>query len=116
MSPVNTSSSTLPLTEATFFVLLSLHPEPRHGYAILKDVAVLSHGRIVFSTGTLYGALKRLLEQGWIGRQAAAQPEGQRPRKTYALTALGRQVLAAEVGRLRLLVDAAGLRSAGEPA
>jgi DNA-binding PadR family transcriptional regulator len=105
----------LPLTEPTFFILLSLVPEPRHGYAILKDVESLSQGRIVFSTGTLYGALKRLLEQGWIERLDETGLKGNgRLRKAYAITALGRQVLAAEVSRLRTLVKAARLRSAGE--
>lgn len=60
--------TTSPLTEATFFILLSLSSAPKHGYAIMKEVKELSKGQIVFSTGTLYGALKRLLEQGWIKR------------------------------------------------
>jgi DNA-binding PadR family transcriptional regulator len=63
-----------PLTEATFFILLSLSPAPKHGYAIMKEVKALSNGRIVFSTGTLYGALRRLLEQGWIRRVATRNP------------------------------------------
>lgn len=58
----------LPLTETTFFILLSLSPKPKHGYAMMKDVESLSEGRIRLSTGTLYGAIKRLLEKGWIKR------------------------------------------------
>ena len=103
----------LPLTEATYFILLSLADEPRHGYAILKDVEALSLARIVFSTGTLYGALKRLLDTGWIERlddTALPEPGPGRPRKAYALTQLGRRVLAAEVARLRTLVKAARRR------
>jgi DNA-binding PadR family transcriptional regulator len=104
----------LPLTEATFFVLLSLAPAPRHGYAIMKDVQGLSAGRIVLSTGTLYGILKRLLEQGWIERLESDQPdETGRPRKEYQLTALGRQILTAELDRLQTLVTAAQQRMAG---
>ena len=53
-----------PLTEATYFIMLSLSREPRHGYAIMKDVQSLSEDRVILSTGTLYGALKRLLKQG----------------------------------------------------
>jgi DNA-binding PadR family transcriptional regulator len=103
----------LPLTEATFFILLSLAPGPSHGYAILKDVQTLSDKRIVLSTGTLYGALKRLLEQGWIERveDASSQDETGRPRKAYALTDLGRRIFSAEVARLRTLVSAANLRA-----
>lgn len=105
----------LPLTEATYFILLSLADEPRHGYAILKDVEALSQARIVFSTGTLYGALKRLLDTGWIERLddtalPGSEPGPGRPRKAYALTQLGRRVLAAEVARLRTLVKAARRR------
>jgi len=58
----------LPLTEPTFYILLSLAPEKRHGYAILKDVEALSNGNVSLSTSTLYGALGRLLDQGLIER------------------------------------------------
>lgn len=107
----------LPLTEATFFILLSLAPEPKHGYAIMKDVKALSDNRVVLSTGTLYGALKRLLERGWIARQdePVHNREG-RERKAYALTHLGRRILEAEVKRLGDLVSVARLRTTGEEA
>lgn len=114
--------SHLPLTEATFFILLSLAPEPKHGYAIMKDVGQLSGQRVVLSTGTLYGALKRLLGQGWIERvreeeQTQMEPtEAGRPRKAYALTDLGRRVLQAEMGRLDSLVTTARLQTAKGPA
>ena len=55
-----------PLSESTFYILLSLAPGPQHGYAMLKDVESLSGGRLRLSTGTLYGAIQRLLEQAWI--------------------------------------------------
>ena len=107
----------LPLTEAVLFILLSLAPEPKHGYAVMKDVQTLSENRVVLSTGTLYGALKRLLEQGWIERvedtSGAAEGSG-RPRKAYALTGLGRRILDAEVTRLRSLIVAARSRIAEE--
>ncbi len=111
-----------PLTEATYFILLSLAPGPRHGYAIMKDVRALSHGRVALSTGTLYTALKRQLDSGWIRRADDTQgtnksaPESEedhasgitgRQRKAYSLTSLGRQVLQAEVQRLEGLVSAA---------
>ncbi|MBI5290477.1 MAG: helix-turn-helix transcriptional regulator [Chloroflexi bacterium] len=102
----------LPLTEATLFILLSLAPEPKHGYAIMKDVQALSEERIVLSTGTLYGALKRLLEQRWIRRVNDPSANGDaRERKAYALTEQGRRVLRAEVSRLQKLVKAARLRA-----
>lgn len=101
----------LPLTEATFFILLSLAPAQKHGYAILKDVEALSEGRVRLSTGTLYGALKRLLDQGWIDRVDDAEAgEGGRPRKAYRLTRLGRRLLEAETARVERLARVARLR------
>jgi DNA-binding PadR family transcriptional regulator len=49
-----------PMTEALLLVLLSLAEEPRHGYSIIKDVEQMTAGRVLLSTGTLYGALQRL--------------------------------------------------------
>ena len=107
-------TDSLPLTEATFFIMLSLSPHPQHGYAIMKDVESLSEQRIILSTGTLYGALKRMLEQGWIERIDDGHQSDQdqiRPRKSYALTELGRGVLNAEIQRLRSLVALARLQA-----
>jgi DNA-binding PadR family transcriptional regulator len=109
----------LPLSESTFLILLSLAAGPRHGYAIMKDVAALSGDRVQLSTGTLYGALKRLLAGDWIQRAEEEPPSetgaarAGRPRKYYALTDQGRGLLEAELARLRSLVAAARLR-AGE--
>jgi DNA-binding PadR family transcriptional regulator len=105
-----------PLSEATLFILLSLAPGPRHGYAIMKEVQMLSDDRIVLSTGTLYGALKRLLEQGWIERVDDPEPnDTDRERKAYALTQTGRRILKAEVERLqKLIATARRLRATGE--
>ena len=106
----------LPLTESTFFILLSLAPGPRHGYAILKDVKALSDGRMRLSTGTLYGALRRLLDQGWITRIDDPLPNNtDRQRKVYTLTDLGRRILEAENDRLQQLARKAATRLAGEP-
>jgi len=104
-------SGEAPLFEATFLILLSLQGEPRHGYAILKEVEALSQGRVALSTGTLYGAIKRLLADRWIERvETAGTPENGRERKPYRLTERGEHVLAAEVRRLRALVNAADKR------
>ena len=113
MMDANSVSKQLPLTEPTFFILLSLMLQPNHGYAIAKDVQALSEERVVLSTSTLYTALKRLLEMGWIER-AGEDPEPDetgRPRKVYRLTGLGQRILEAETERLRSLVQAAQLRA-----
>jgi DNA-binding PadR family transcriptional regulator len=111
MEATHEVQNNLPLTEATFFILLSLAPEPNHGYAIMKDVHQLSQGRVMLSTGTLYSALKRLLEQGWIRRNEATDNNSNgRLRKTYSLTSLGKHILQAEVQRLEGLVSASQSR------
>jgi DNA-binding PadR family transcriptional regulator len=94
----------LPLTEATFYILLSLSAGRKHGYAILKEVASLSDGALALSTSTLYGALGRLQEQALIARvddEAGANGGPGLPRKAYELTELGRRILEAELARLQ---------------
>ena len=112
---MNDILSNLPLREPTFLILLSLSPGPKHGYAILKEVENLSEGRVKLSTGTLYGAIERLLDQGWIRRVDDPIPNGtNRPRKAYDLTELGRRALNAEIARLRKLVSVAASQTAEE--
>jgi len=105
----------LPLSEAVFFILLSLLPGPKHGYAIMKDVEALSDSRVNLSTGTLYGALRRLLESGWVQRMEGEVENG-RERKSYTLTQLGKGILNAEAARMRRLVSITQKRSSEEGA
>ena len=106
--------SQLPLTEATFYILLSLAAGSKHGYAIMKEVVALSDGRVSLSTGTLYGALKRMLESAWIERfDEPDVTQTGRVRKAYRLTDQGRRLLEAETARMQRLVRAARRRSAG---
>ena len=56
---------TTALTEAVFYILLSLDT-PLHGYGIMQNVEHLSGGRVRLAAGTLYGALATLTERGWI--------------------------------------------------
>jgi DNA-binding PadR family transcriptional regulator len=100
----------LPLTEPVLLILLSLAEHPRHGYSILKDVEEVSGGRVVLSTGTLYGALRRLLDEEWIER--FEEDDTTRGRQAYRLTALGRRTLQTEVTRLKQLTRVASLRAA----
>ena len=107
--------SRLPLREPTFFILLSLVSGPRHGYAIMKAVESLSEERVKLSTGTLYGAIKRLLDDGWIFRAEDPLPNvTDRERKAYELTESGRRVLDAEIARLKKLVKAAQIQTVEE--
>jgi len=100
----------LPVTEPVLLILLSLAGEPRHGYAILRDTKEMSDGRVRLSTGTLYGALRRLLEDGWIERYR--EEDNARGRQAYRLTHLGRRNLQMEVARLKQLTRVASLRVA----
>lgn len=91
--------SLLPLTPAMFHVLVALADGETHGYQILKDVDELTGGAMRLSTGTLYGIIKRLLSDGLIRESAPADKDDDR-RRTYALTAFGRDVARAEAARL----------------
>src|SRR5438093_4946802 len=72
------------ITEPVLLILLSLAEQPRHGYAILQDAERMSQGRVQLSTGTLYGALRRLLEDQWIER--FEEKDSSRGRQAYRLT------------------------------
>ena len=104
--------SYLPLTEPTFYILLSLAPGKKHGYAISKDVKALSNERVNLSTSTLYTAIGRLLDQELIERLFDEEEDSGPglPRKSYALTELGKRVLEAETSRLQGMVNEARLR------
>jgi len=119
-------SSSRPLRQPTFYILLSLAPGDKHGYAILQDVKEISQGKARLSTGTLYEALARLLDRGLIERidesrsneerPEASQNHPGRPRKSYRLTRKGWHVLEAETHRLRTLLAAAQRRLGEERA
>lgn len=96
----------LPLTPAAFHVLLTLADGPRHGYQILKDVEERTDGEVVLSTGTLYGLIKRFLDDELI-LEMRPTAGGDERRRTYKLTVLGREVAEAEANRLERLVAAA---------
>lgn len=97
-----------PLTEPVVLILASLAREPRHGYALLADVESLSEGRVRLSTGTLYGAIRRLLEDGWIER--FQQEDTTRDKQAYRLTGKGKKQLESEIARLRHLAQAAAMK------
>ena len=99
---------TKPLTEPVLLILLSLADKPRHGYALIKDIETLSDGRVRLSTGTLYGALRRLLEDRWIER--FDQKDTSRDKQAYRVTATGRKQLRLELDRMKQLTRAANAR------
>ena len=98
------------VSEPVLLILLSLAEQPRHGYAILQDTATMSDGRVRLSTGTLYGALRRLLDEKWIER--FKERDNSRGKQAYRLTAEGRRNLQMEVARMKRLTRLAALRVA----
>ena len=93
-----------PLTEPVLLILMSLASQPRHGYALMRDIESLSNHRVRLSTGTLYGALRRLLEDRWIER--FEQEDTSRDKQAYRLTGEGRRQLQLELERLKQLTRA----------
>jgi DNA-binding PadR family transcriptional regulator len=88
----------LPLSEATFYVMVALD-QPRHGYAIMQKVEAISEGNVVIGPGTLYGVFTTLEKQGLIDKVREEER-----RKIYALTEKGRQVLAEQVRRMTIML------------
>ncbi|KOX02853.1 PadR family transcriptional regulator [Micromonospora profundi] len=94
------------MREPSFLVLTALADQPRHGYGIIQEVAVLSANRVTLLPGTLYTALDRLASQGLVVRDREEIADG-RLRRYYRLTSDGLAVLDAETARLRSLATAA---------
>jgi DNA-binding PadR family transcriptional regulator len=97
------------MQEPTVLLLTALADEPRHGYALIQEVAGISGGRVRLRAGTLYGALDRLLQEGVVRVEREEVVDG-RARRVYALTGQGREALAAEAARLRAVAREAERR------
>jgi DNA-binding PadR family transcriptional regulator len=92
----------LPLPTAVFHILVALADRERHGYSIMQDVSARTDGKVRLSAGTLYSAIRRMLEQGLIEelRESPDPASDDERRRYYGLTRLGRDVAAAEARRL----------------
>lgn len=105
----------LPVPASVMHIIVALADGEKHGYAILRDVAALSDGAVRMGSGTLYGSIKRMLDQGLI-EEADERPDptlDDQRRRYYRLTELGSRVGAAEHRRLSALLSAATLRQLG---
>jgi DNA-binding PadR family transcriptional regulator len=89
------------LTEAVFYILLSLYTS-MHGYRIMQNVKELSKGRVILGAGTLYGAINTLLEKNWI---KSIEGEKDSRKKEYIITDLGKSVVNIEIARLEELIN-----------
>ncbi|OAA28223.1 Transcriptional regulator PadR-like family protein [Frankia sp. EI5c] len=88
------------IREPTFLVLAALADGTKHGYALIREVSVISAGRVTLRAGTLYAALGRLADQGLV-RQCGEEVVEGRLRRYYDLTDAGAEVLATQADRLR---------------
>lgn len=110
MSESTDPNNLLPLTPAVFHILLALTDRERHGYGIMKEVEAQTDGEMLLRPGTLYQAIKRMLELSLIA-ESDERPDpslDDERRRYYKLTALGRKTAAAEAARLQKLVQLAG--------
>ncbi|MDR1185036.1 MAG: PadR family transcriptional regulator [Coriobacteriales bacterium] len=92
----------LPLTETTFYIMLSLL-EPLHGYAVMQKVEELSDLKVRIAAGTLYGALQSLTKKKFVDELPSTDPR----RRIYVLSPEGRELLRLEVERLKHMVELA---------
>jgi len=96
----------LPLKTNWFHILLSLNGQEQHGYCIMNEVLERTGGKVRLWPATLYGTLKRLIDEGLIeesDERPAPELDDAR-RRYYRLTKLGKGVLDAECERLEELV------------
>lgn len=113
-------SDMLPLPVAQLHILLALATGDKHGYAIMREVEALTEGAVTMGPGTLYGAVKKMLNAALI-EESDERPDPElddQRRRYYRLTALGGRVLDAEINRMEQLARAARSRRAtiqGEP-
>ena len=106
----------LPLTHLGFHVLLALVDQPLHGYAIVRAVRVQSHDKVDPGTGSFYSIVRGLCDQSLIEPVASPYADAVDRRRFYALTPLGRRVLAAESARLEGLIREVRRRGVRRPA
>jgi transcriptional regulator len=93
-------------------ILRTIAPEPMHGWAIARRIQQISHEVLQVQQGSLYPALHRLEQQGWI-RAKWAESETGRQAKFYALTAAGKKQLEEETANWNRLSAAIDLVIAG---
>jgi PadR family transcriptional regulator, regulatory protein PadR len=96
---VSLMKSRTAMREPTYFVLAALLDAPLHGYAIIKRAEQMSGGRVRLATGTLYTALDRLTDEGFV-RLVSEEIVSGRVRRTYGLTNAGSAALRAEALRM----------------
>jgi DNA-binding PadR family transcriptional regulator len=95
------------LSPQVFHILVALADRDQHGYGIMQDVAARTDGKLRLSAGTLYGSIKRMLEQGLIVELNASGSDEDERRRYYRLTPMGRKAVKAEAARMAELLEQA---------
>lgn len=90
-----------PLTEASFYILLVLQ-KPLHGYGIIKEVELLTKGRLVLAAGTLYGVIQNFLKYDLI--YLYNEDIKNKRKKEYIVTLEGNELLKYETKRLKEMI------------
>ena len=107
----------LPLKTKVLHILLALADGPRHGYSIMREVAVRTDGHVRVWPAAMYSSLRELEEMDLIAESDKRPSDDDERRRYFALTPLGKRVLSEEVRRLEAIVDHArasrALRKAG---
>lgn len=95
-------SRLLPLSQPHLYILLALHVEDKHGYAIMREVGQISEGTYKLGPATLYENLAKLLALGLILEVHGSNAQDDR-RRYYRLTSVGKLALKEELARLSRL-------------
>lgn len=108
----------IPLAPAVFHILLSLLDGERHGYALKREIAHRTGGKLTLGAGVLYGSISKMVAQDLI-EESNDRPDphlDDERRRYYRITPLGRRVAQAEAARMRELVQLATSRLGTRPA
>jgi DNA-binding PadR family transcriptional regulator len=97
----------LPLPPAVLHILIALGEGEKHGYAVMQEVAERTDGKVRMSPGTLYGSIRKMLDEGII--EELFRRDNDERRRYYRVTKFGRAVAAAEAERLTALLHHARL-------
>ncbi|HEV8666818.1 MAG TPA: helix-turn-helix transcriptional regulator [Candidatus Paceibacterota bacterium] len=92
------------MPKSELYILVALATKEQHGYEIMQYVQTISHSTVTLGPGTLYTALKRLLDNGYIADAGEREESDKRERKYYKLTAKGRKALGAELSAINALL------------
>lgn len=98
------------MTAAILHILLSLAADDRHGLGIAADVKTFTGGRLSLGPGTLYGTIKRMLDDGLIEDLGQPSDDDDPRRRYYRMTPKGRRALEIETQGLASVLGVARRR------